>query len=468
MKPRLLLTLLLVVPILLQAAQPPWALLYPNATPGLYGTFGAHLSQPCTFLLWAREEQAVSFTTAQKSAAKGAQPDLVVTLKDPAGQPVELAVRGANGSRLFEFTARKTGAFVLSVDPKGEPVILNSTEAPLCLYAPQGQFPLLGASGLLYFSVPAGLKEFALKISLAKDSKIKATLHDALGNAVCAEDDLDQPARLAAKRMDASRTEVWSLKPEEPSHGACAGNQVTMEGLLGAAWASPESLMAQGVSSDTPPVHVPRLLLVGDSMVSSYPKPPPERPTLTGWGQVLNEFMTPGCSIDNRAHSGASARSFIERGYWTDGLLQPLDYVLIHFGGNDQKWGSRYGAPDGSYQDYLRSFILMARARGIKPILVTSVNRRDFQDGKLIRMLYPYTDAMKQVGAEEHVPVIDLHESSIALWEKVGEKGCEKFCPGDNDHGHTSRQGALELARIVAEGLQTVAPELKPTLRLGQ
>ncbi len=77
--------------------------------------------------------------------------------------------------------------------------------------------------------------------------------------------------------------------------------------------------------------------------------------------------MTPGTYIDNRARSGASARSFIEKGYWTDGLLQPLDYVLIHFGGNDQKWGSRFGDPDGSYRDYLRSFILMARARGIKP-----------------------------------------------------------------------------------------------------
>ena len=205
-------------------------------------------------------------------------------------------------------------------------------------------------------------------------------------------------------------------------------------------------------------------------MVASYPKPPPDRPTLTGWGQVLNEFMSPGTYIDNRARSGASARSFIEKGFWVDSLIQPLDYVLIHFGGNDQKWGSRYGDPDASFRNYLRTFILMARARGIKPILVTSVNRREFKDGKIIVAVLPYTEAMKQVGAEDHVPVIDLHERSIALWERIGEKGCEKFSPGNNDHGHVTSHALApsSLPEWLLKDLQNAAPELpsSPELRL--
>ncbi len=217
----------------------------------------------------------MSFTSSQKPGAKGTQPDLTVEVKDPSGKSVELASRGAAGNRIFDFTARQTGAYVLSVDPKGQPVTLNSAEAPLCLYAAQGPFQLVGAAGILYFPVPAGVEQFGMKISAEGGGKIKATIFDAAGYAVCAETTLTSlSTSLPTDRS--SRTEVWSLHLEVPTHGACEANEVIFEGLPPLLAASPEALLGKGVPPDAaPPPHVPRLLLIGDSMVSTYLKPPP-------------------------------------------------------------------------------------------------------------------------------------------------------------------------------------------------
>ena len=78
-----------------------------------------------------------------------------------------------------------------------------------------------------------------------------------------------------------------------------------------------------------------RLVLVGDSTVASYAKPPEDRPDLTGWGQVFGEFFGNKVTVLNHAQSGASSKSFIREGLWQKALVAKGDYVFIQFGHND-------------------------------------------------------------------------------------------------------------------------------------
>ncbi len=59
-----------------------------------------------------------------------------------------------------------------------------------------------------------------------------------------------------------------------------------------------------------------RVALVGDSTVASYPTPPADRPGLTGWGQVFDEFLCGRVTVLNHAVSGHSSKSFIREGLW--------------------------------------------------------------------------------------------------------------------------------------------------------
>lgn len=210
------------------------------------------------------------------------------------------------------------------------------------------------------------------------------------------------------------------------------------------------------------------LVLAGDSTVADFPKPPADRPELAGWGQLLPVFLQEGVKVTNLAKSGTSSKSFRELGLWDKVLAAKPDWVLIQFGHNDQpNKGERATDAATDYQANLKRFIAEVRGVGAKPVLVTSVVRRTFEDGKLVTNLTPYVEAMKAVAQETGVPVIDLHHRSFALFSQRGEAFCRKqYAPSETDRTHFNAAGARLMARLVAEGLEREVSELREVLRL--
>jgi lysophospholipase L1-like esterase len=191
-----------------------------------------------------------------------------------------------------------------------------------------------------------------------------------------------------------------------------------------------------------------RIVMVGDSTMASYEKPPADRPDLTGWGQVFGEFFSDRVEILNHASSGRSLKSFAAEGRWKKALDAKPDYVFIQFGHNDQKLKDEAGNPETGFRDLLRKYIDEAQKIGAKPILVTPVARRTFQDGKVTTTLMAFADATKAVAKEKEVPVIDLHKLSVDLFDKLGEAGSADFNPKADDRSHFSRKGAKAMAEL--------------------
>jgi lysophospholipase L1-like esterase len=210
------------------------------------------------------------------------------------------------------------------------------------------------------------------------------------------------------------------------------------------------------------------LVLAGDSTVADFPKPPRDRPELAGWGQSLPVFLLKDVKVTNLAKSGTSSKSFRELGLWDQVLAAKPDWVLIQFGHNDQpNKGERATDAATDYRANLKRFIEEVRGIGAKPVLVTSVARRTFEGGKLATNLTPYVEAMKAVGEEMAVPVIDLHHCSFALFSQRGEAFCRKhYAPSETDLSHFNAAGARLMARLVAEGLEREVPELREVLQL--
>jgi acetyl esterase/lipase len=209
-----------------------------------------------------------------------------------------------------------------------------------------------------------------------------------------------------------------------------------------------------------------RIALIGDSTMASYDKPPADRPDLSGWGQVFGEYFTRRVEVINHAKSGRSSKSFIREGLWEKTLAAPADYVFVQFGHNDQPGkGDRATDANGDFQDNLRKYIREARAQGMKPVLVTPVARRTYENGKIHTTLQPYADAMQTVGRETQTPVVDLHAASLALFDKLGDDGSADLSASVSDRTHFSRKGALAIAKLVTEALPESVPELKPLLK---
>jgi pectinesterase len=150
------------------------------------------------------------------------------------------------------------------------------------------------------------------------------------------------------------------------------------------------------------------------------------------------------------------------------------DYYLIQFGHNDQpgKGPERETDPASTYWQFMARYVDEARAIGATPVLITSLTRRQFDpsgSGKIVTTLGPWVDAVKRLAAEKHVPLIDLHASSIAWCESLGPETCSQFnvtdAKGQIDRTHIGPDGSLAFARLVIAGLREAVPALVPYLR---
>ncbi len=209
-----------------------------------------------------------------------------------------------------------------------------------------------------------------------------------------------------------------------------------------------------------------KIALIGDSTVSTYPKPPADRPTLTGWGQVFGLYFRDSVEIKNHAVSGRSSKSFLREGRWQGVLAEKPNYIFIQFGHNDQPGkGDRSTDPDGDFQDNLRKYIDEARSAGAIPVLITPVARRTFENGHAQTTLTPYVEAMHRVAKEKNVALVDLHDASFRLYDQRGDEATAYFSPSADDRTHFSRPGAIEMAQLVAAALPHAVPALELYLR---
>jgi len=206
-----------------------------------------------------------------------------------------------------------------------------------------------------------------------------------------------------------------------------------------------------------------RIVLVGDSTVTDP----------SGWGLGFARLLKPNAECINKARSGASSKSFYDKGIWKQALAEKPSFVLIQFGHNDQagKGPDRETDPKTTYREYLGRYVDEARAAGAEPILVTSLTRRTWgPDGKIRSSLVPYVEAMKAVAAEKKVPLVDLHTASIALVEKLGPEKAKELGPPhpDNpklvDSTHLNARGADAFAPLIADELRKLVPALRNCL----
>jgi lysophospholipase L1-like esterase len=219
---------------------------------------------------------------------------------------------------------------------------------------------------------------------------------------------------------------------------------------------------AEEQAAGPPPITV---VVVGDSTVATFADRP-DKPGLTGWGQVLGERFTDRVKVVNHAKSGRSSKSFIAEGLWEKALAERPDYVFIQFGHNDCPGkGDRSTDPESDFRDYLNQYVDETLAAGARPILVTPMTRRVFVDGKIRTILRPYAEAMILVGKRKHVPVVDLHAASVELSDRLSDAGSADLSVTADDRTHFSPKGARAMVGLIVDVIPEAVPELVPYLK---
>ena len=229
--------------------------------------------------------------------------------------------------------------------------------------------------------------------------------------------------------------------------------------------------------------HLPTLFLVGDSTVRNGHGDGAHGQW--GWGDTIADFFdTSKINVVNRAIGGRSSRTFITEGRWDQVLKDAKagDFVLIQFGHNDSNAPDDPQRPRGSlhgtgeetkdiihpqtkkpetvhtYGWYLRKYVQSAKAKGMAPTLCSPVPRLPKETvTEPLPAPSSYPLWAEEVAKAEKVPFIDLQR--LILHRYVGLDPAEVkrryFTPADNTH--TSRDGAVLNAEVVAEAIRTLS-----------
>lgn len=213
--------------------------------------------------------------------------------------------------------------------------------------------------------------------------------------------------------------------------------------------------------------------LIGDSTMADKPLVDnPER----GWGMRLSEFLRPEVRVENHARNGRSTRTFLSEHRWDTvrSRLRPGDIVVIQFGHNDQSTEKvdRYTPPD-QFKINLRRFVDEARAAGALPVLCTPIMRRRFDStGTFYDVHGIYPDLTREVARDMSVPLVDMHRSSERLLRELGAARSKQMFlhipagiyaslpDGRRDDTHFSEFGAWWMAKLFADELRAIEPEM--------
>jgi lysophospholipase L1-like esterase len=194
----------------------------------------------------------------------------------------------------------------------------------------------------------------------------------------------------------------------------------------------------------------PLVVLVGDSLMADGRADKPDGPQ--GWGRYLDV----GGRVVNLAVSGQSTSSYLAERRFALALARRPDWLLVGFGHNDAGSAHRgYSATPGQFSANLRRMVADARAKAVRPLLVTPVAQFIFTpDGRHDgAKLAPYAQAVRDVASEAYVTLIDLYAATAAEWDRLGPDARRVYGVGGADDTHLNAAGARFVAGLVAASL---------------
>lgn len=227
--------------------------------------------------------------------------------------------------------------------------------------------------------------------------------------------------------------------------------------------------------------------VAGDSTVANGSTPCP-----VGWAKQFSPYLDNRVTIVNRAIGGRSVVNWlysVQATMGSDGEClidkdtsgQPViqagwkemlagmkagDYLFIQFGINDGSTTCNRHVGLAAFKKAYGMMAAAAKDRGTQPVFLTPVSAISCTGSTAKGTRGGFVTATQEAGKEYDVPVIDLHELSVALYSSLG------FCPvpggdvsattsgpvGDffcDDHTHFSTTGATRIAGLVANAIRT-------------
>ncbi|MCE5241449.1 right-handed parallel beta-helix repeat-containing protein [bacterium] len=168
--------------------------------------------------VWARQGDAVTVTISSGQIGRYAANPVAVVVTSPSGQEVTKVQAPFGQESPISFTAPETGLYLLRSDAGGNYAVYTASTHPFNLCYDGEAIHFISSTGTLYFYVPAGTKEFGLRVNgEGLGEGVKATLTNGAGEVVQEKDNVARTDMFTVELPQPSPGGTWSLKLEKPS-----------------------------------------------------------------------------------------------------------------------------------------------------------------------------------------------------------------------------------------------------------
>ncbi|MCC6444577.1 MAG: right-handed parallel beta-helix repeat-containing protein [Armatimonadetes bacterium] len=199
-----------------------------------------------SLVLYAAQGDRVSFTIRHMQVAQYSGSAIPVAVTAPSGKGVLRTEAPFQGETPVGFTAPETGVYRISANARlnylqilnaSHPVNLNGEGGPVHLYASAGDF---------FFRVPAGTREFGVRISgEGIGEAVRAALIDPTGTAVQEADNIVVVHQFEVKLSRPSSGEIWSLRLAPPTRIMMEDQSIDLRGIPPLLAASRETVLRE-------------------------------------------------------------------------------------------------------------------------------------------------------------------------------------------------------------------------------
>ena len=215
-----------------------------DADPDAYAFGFARMRREGRLVLYAREGDAVSIRLAHDAVGRLAGSAIQVRITDPSSVSIDAPAVPFRGECEVSFTAPETGVYRVVADPGGNSVRVVASSHPVNIVGEGGPVRLIYSAGDYFFRVPAGVREFGVRVcGEGTGEAIRAVLINPDGRVVQEVDNAVQTHQFEVALPAASRGEIWMLRLAKPSAMAWEDHSIDLRGIPPLLAPSPEALL---------------------------------------------------------------------------------------------------------------------------------------------------------------------------------------------------------------------------------
>ena len=195
-----------------------------------------------TLVLFANQGTEVNFTLKHMQVGTYTGQPIVVSSVTPSGKQLSVGEAPFQAEAPLSFVAPETGLYRLPIQCGPNKFQLVSTNCPTSISGEAGRVWFVSSVGDLYFYVPAGTKEFGVKIFGEGMEGVGAAILNPQGKTLWQKPTITMPEQFVGA-AESDQGEIWTLRIARPATGAMEDYYVELQGIPPFLATNPTSLL---------------------------------------------------------------------------------------------------------------------------------------------------------------------------------------------------------------------------------